>query len=115
MTLMDTCSATSSQGSVDGVRHSDWQDGQQTDLFGLGAAPANPSAAQDDRRDLMMSDTCGQPSADSLTSASLQQSLASRLVERLELTGSPLYALTWKPVDMPSGPPICRLRALAHR
>jgi hypothetical protein len=29
--------------------------------------------------------------------------------------GSPEYALTWKEQAMPSGPPISRLRALAHR
>lgn len=28
--------------------------------------------------------------------------------------GSPEYALTWKDWDMPSGPPICALRARAH-
>jgi len=30
-------------------------------------------------------------------------------------SGSPLYALTWKEIDMPSGPPICALRASALR
>jgi hypothetical protein len=29
--------------------------------------------------------------------------------------GSRLYALTWKAIDMPSGPPICALRASARR
>jgi hypothetical protein len=29
-------------------------------------------------------------------------------------SGSPLYALTWKEIDMPSGPPICALRASAR-
>lgn len=29
--------------------------------------------------------------------------------------GSPLYALTWKHWDMPSGPPICALRASGRR
>ena len=62
-----------------------------------------------------MKDTCGQNSMNSLTSADLQQSLESRLQQILDLNGSPEYALTWKTVDMPLGPPICALRAWAHR
>jgi hypothetical protein len=34
---------------------------------------------------------------------------------RLGENGSPEYALTWKNWDMPSGPPICALRASARR
>lgn len=33
----------------------------------------------------------------------------------LDGSGSPLYASTWKTWDMPSGPPICALRASARR
>jgi len=33
----------------------------------------------------------------------------------MDVSGSPLYALIWKTVDMPSGPPICRLRASGRR
>jgi len=33
----------------------------------------------------------------------------------MDVNGSPEYALTWKTWDMPSGPPICRLRASARR
>jgi hypothetical protein len=33
----------------------------------------------------------------------------------LDANGSPEYALTWSTWDMPSGPPICRLRAAARR
>ena len=33
----------------------------------------------------------------------------------LDVNGSPEYALTWKQWAMPSGPPICALRARAHR
>jgi|SRR5690554_4653378 len=40
----------------------------------------------------------------------LQLSLASRLRHRLVASGSPLYEVTWRRWDMPSGPPICRLR-----
>ena len=48
-------------------------------------------------------------------SAALQSSLASRLRLALDVHGSPEYALTLKHWDMPSGPPICALRASAHR
>ena len=40
----------------------------------------------------------------------LQLSLASRLRHRLAASGSPLYEVTWRRWDMPSGPPIYRLR-----
>jgi hypothetical protein len=33
----------------------------------------------------------------------------------MDVNGSPEYALTWKAWDMPSGPPICALRASARR
>jgi len=33
----------------------------------------------------------------------------------MDVDGSPEYELTWKQWDMPSGPPICRLRASARR
>lgn len=48
-------------------------------------------------------------------SAALQESLASRLQVATEFSGSTLYGLRWKSVDMPSGAPICRLRASAPR
>jgi len=48
-------------------------------------------------------------------SAVLQSSLESRLRAELDGHGSPEYVLTWKTLDMPSGPPICALRASARR
>src|SRR5690606_21182919 len=51
----------------------------------------------------------------SLTSVDLQLSLASRLQALMAVDGSPEYELTWKQWDMPSGPPICALRAAARR
>lgn len=44
-------------------------------------------------------------------SESLQSSLESRLRANLDVHGSPEYALIWKWWDMPSGLPICALRA----
>ena len=62
-----------------------------------------------------MSDTSGLCSEPSSKSADLQQSLESRLQAAMDVTGSPEYALTWKRWDMPSGLPICALRASARR
>lgn len=53
----------------------------------------------------------GPNSGASLRSVDLSSRLASRLAALLDGRGSPLYALTWKTSDMPSGPPICALRA----
>ncbi len=47
-------------------------------------------------------------------SADLQRSLESRLRDRLALGGSTLFSLTWKEWVLPSGRPICALRALAR-
>ena len=62
-----------------------------------------------------MSGTSGQNGSGSSPSAALQRSLESRLRTRLDASGSPEYALTWRRWDMPSGPPICALRASARR
>ena len=62
-----------------------------------------------------MSDTYGPRSGTSSRSAALQQSLESRLQAAMGANGSPEYALTWRRWDMPSGPPICALRASARR
>ena len=51
----------------------------------------------------------------SLRSADLQSSLESKLRHRLDATGSPEYALTWKSWTMPLGVPICALRASVRR
>jgi hypothetical protein len=48
-------------------------------------------------------------------SADLQRFLVSKLQAAMASSGSTLYALQWKEADMPSGPPICRLRASAPR
>jgi hypothetical protein len=50
-----------------------------------------------------------------LAGADLQSSLENRLRQRLAASGSQEYALTWRAWDMRSGPPICALRASAHR
>ena len=50
-----------------------------------------------------------------MNSAQLQEALENALRQKLDVNGSPEYELTWKRWDMPSGPPICALRASARR
>ena len=50
-----------------------------------------------------------------MTSQELQTSMEIALKNRLSGYVSPEYALTWKCWAMPSGPPICALRASARR
>lgn len=61
------------------------------------------------------SDTSGPLFTASSPSAALQWSLANRLRVRMAGNGSPLFELTWSDWDMPSGPPIYRLRASGRR
>ena len=63
----------------------------------------------------MTSGTSGPPSTTSSRSASLQQSLESRLRAKTSILGSTLYTLTWKPWVTPSGPSRFRLRASVPR
>lgn len=58
-----------------------------------------------------MTATSGPTGTRSFSSAALQSSLASRLAAHLAETGSTMYSLTWKTLALPSGRPICQLRA----
>ena len=114
-TCTDIPSATSSPESADGVSPFDWLGGPMTAPCGPAPALASLSARQAVEAGLMTKDTYGPPSDGSLTSAALQQSLASRLQARLGGNGSPEYKLTCKQWDMPPLAPIYALRASAHR
>jgi len=115
MNLLDIHSATFLQESEVGASPCALQDGQTTALFGQEAAHASLSARQAKEQGLMTSGTSGPLSTGSYSSASLQQSLESRLQARLQGIGSTLYKLTWKPLDTPSGLPRSRLRASVPR
>lgn len=82
-TSKDLTSATSSQESEDGLTPSNSQDGMQTDLFGQAVAPAKVSQSQDNVKVQVTSVTSGLRGIGSSESQSLQQSLASKLLERL--------------------------------
>ncbi len=83
--------------------------------YGQVLAPANLSARQVKGLGLQTNVICGQPSSTSSRSVALQSFLENRLRVRTVACGSPEYVLTWKQWDMPSGPPICALRASGRR
>ena len=117
-----TCDPTMSEGTTKrissvelegGPSPCDWQDGEGQSgpdpaLASLSALRARPGAP-------VTNDTFGPLFTHSSPSADLQSCLESKLRVRLDGRGSPLFALIWKIWDMPSGPPICALRASAPR
>ena len=142
MKSRDSDKSTCSPASAGGHTPCDSPDGRQMSLFGREAVPAHrsqrraensvQSAAGVDCDSLAemshssrssavlpagggTTDTSGPICGGSSRSADLQRFLASRLQELLDVNGSPEYVLTWKHWDMPSGPPICALRASARR
>jgi hypothetical protein len=82
-----------------------------------GPAPVRVSRfrALDSEKAMPTNDTCGPLFTRSSRSASLQSSLENRLRVRMDVNGSLEYELTWKEWDMPSGLPICALRASARQ
>jgi hypothetical protein len=114
-TCADTPNVISSPESAVGPKLSASPGGQQIVLFGQAHVPANHLAARANGKGQKTSGTCGLNSIGLLESANLTLSLGNRLRERLDVNGSPEYALTWKRWDMLSGPPICALRASARR
>ena len=107
--------STCSPASAAGRSHSGSPAGRTTSQSGQGAAPVNRSASPGLGPEQMTIGIFGPTSTGSSASAGLQRSLESRLLRRLDVHGSLEYALTWKRQAMPSGPPICRLRASARR
>jgi hypothetical protein len=106
---------TSSPASAGGNSPSGSLAYQTTLGFGPDPVPASLSALRAVDAEPTTSGTCGPSGIASSLSADLQSSLASRLHRALAESGSPLYGLTWKVWDMPSGAPICALRASAPR
>lgn len=107
--------ATSSPVSADGSGHWSLRDGRRRGRSGRGRVPASPSVALEKGKVKPTNDTCGPSSFASSVSAVLQSSLASRLRVRLGAIGSLEYVVTWKDWTMPSGPPICALRARVRK
>lgn len=114
-TSQDTHNVTFSQALAGGLTHYDWLNGPKTDLCGRDHALASHSVLPEREKGDKISGTCGRLLDGLSKSASLQLSLENRLRESLDANGSQEYEMTWLSWDMPSGPPICRLRALAPR
>lgn len=113
--LPDTNNVISSPVSVDGATRLDWQDGRTHALYGPDRAHASLSPRQAKEKGLLTSGTFGQPSFTLSSTLALQSSLESRLRHRLGSSGSALFKLIWKQQVIPSGLPICRLRASGRR
>lgn len=105
----------SSQESGGGLTVCGVQDGPTTDLFGQEAVPVSPSAQPGKDGGRLMSATCGLIGFLLSESASLQQSLESRLMRQLDGAGSTLFSLTWKRKATPAGRPYFQLVASGRR
>ena len=114
-TCADTRNATSLQALADGVTHFALPDGRIVDRFGLAAALASLSHRQVAAMGLRTVGICGPRSRTSSKSERLESCLVSRLLDRLDVNGSPEYVLTWKQWVMPARPSIFALRASPRR
>ena len=115
MSLLDLPSATSSPESVDGHMRSDSQAGPTISPYGPEAARVNLTPRQALAEGITTRAPFGGPSGGTSSSACLQSYLESRLQAKLDVNGSPEYALTWKQWGMEQGLPICALRASGRR
>ncbi len=114
MTLWPIPPVISSEALAAGPMPASSPDGPRAAPSGQALAPASPSAPPDALTAWATSGTYGPLFCTSSPSAVLQRSLESKLQALLDVNGSPEYVLTWKHWDMPSGPPICALRASAR-
>lgn len=111
----DIHSVTFLQGLECGATPCVKQDGLMIDRSGRGVVRANLSARQAKEKGLLTSGTYGLHSTTSSPSADLQSYLESKLRQKLSMSGSTLYMLTWKPWVTPSGRSRSRLRASVRR
>lgn len=110
-----TTSAISSRESGAGAWPFDWPVWRMITPSGPAHVPVSRFRARDSEKAMPTNDTSGPLFIGSSRSARLQWSLESRLRARMDVNGSPEYALTWSTWDMPAGVPICALRASGHR
>jgi hypothetical protein len=111
----DTGKPISSPESAAGRMRSNSPDGQTISKYGPDRVRVSRFRALDNKKVMPTNDTSGPLFTASSPSAALQSSLESRLRAAMDVNGSPEYALTWRQLDTPSGPPICQLRASARR
>jgi len=103
MTLWDIPNATSLPEADSGASPCAKPDGTTTGQCGPEVAPARASAQRAKAKGLQTLVTSGLLGHDSSASVTLQQSLESRLVPRLDMAGSTLFKLTWKHKSTPLG------------
>lgn len=89
-------SVTSSPGSGSGVMPCDVPVGSTIDPSGPAVVPVQVSPLQVKAKGLQTLVTSGRHGSISSASAALEQSLVSRLMERLDTAGSTLFQQTWK-------------------
>jgi len=114
-TSQDINNAIFSQALVFGHLHCGGRDGEMIRKFGQALALANLSARQAREMGLLTSGIYGPHFSISLRSATLQESMVSKLQAKTQTLGSTLYTLTWKPWVTPSGRSRFRLRASVRR
>ena len=114
-TSQDTPGSTSSPGSEPGTTPSDSPDGRKLRLYSPEAAHVSRFRALESERDTPIIATYGPLFTASSPTHGLQYALENRLMDLLDVNGSPECALTWKLLDMPSGVPVCQLQASARR
>ena len=102
-TCADTHSVTSLQESQDGQKRCGEQELMQTDLFGQVLVHARRSVAQENSKVSKIQEIYGRTSFGSSASADLNESLASRLKQRLDTVGSTVYRQTWNRKVTPLG------------
>ena len=103
MNFTDLLNATSSPESAGGASPCKLPDGRQTSPYGLEAAPAKHSAAQEKAAEPVTTETYGRYLQISSASASLNTSLVNRLKQRFGSGGSIEYTETWNRKLTPSG------------
>ena len=114
-TSTDSPAAISSRELPDGNSLFVSRAGLQLPMFGPDHAPVNRFSAPASGQEKPTSGISGPSGNVSSRSADLQLSLENRLRARMDVNGSPEYALTWSQWDMPWGLPICALRASRRR
>jgi hypothetical protein len=114
-TLKAIPNATSSPASESGRMRFAARAGRMNGPSGPDHVPVSRFRSLDSEKPISTNDTSGPLFTVSSKSAALQSSLANSLRARMDVNGSPEYALIWKQWDMPAGLPICALRASAHR
>jgi hypothetical protein len=108
-------SVTFSPGSESGQPPCGPRAGPMTGQSGQEAVPVSRFRSLDSAKAMPINDTSGPLFNHLSPSADLQWWLESRLRATVDVNGSALFDLTWKHWDMPSGPPICALRARVRR